>query len=82
MKFLTIVTVGFLLLNATLLAWVGVGMSRPWLLVLAGAFVAVSVLVVLALRRYRRLVAELQDDRREMRREVESLRDLLNRTQR
>jgi len=81
-KFLTIVTVGFLLLNAALLVWVGVGMSRPWLLVLAGAFVAASVLVVLALRRYRRLVAELQDDRREMKREVESLRDLLNRTQR
>jgi membrane protein implicated in regulation of membrane protease activity len=81
-KLLTIVTVGFLLLNATLLAWAGVGMRRPWLLALAGAFVAASVLVVLALRRYRRIVAELQDDRREMKRDVESLRELLNRTQR
>jgi membrane protein implicated in regulation of membrane protease activity len=76
-KLLTTFTVGFLLLNATLLVWAGVGMHRPWLVVAAGVFVAVSFLVVLALRRYRRIIAELQDDRREMKREVESLRELL-----
>jgi membrane protein implicated in regulation of membrane protease activity len=77
MKLLTTFTVGFLLLNATLLAWAGVGMHRPWLLVAAGAFVAASVLVILAWRRYHRIITELQDDRREMKREVEALRELL-----
>lgn len=77
MKLLTTFTVGFLLLNATLLAWAGVGMHRPWLLVAAGAFVAASFLIILAWRRYHRIVAELQDDRREMKREVEALRELL-----
>jgi membrane protein implicated in regulation of membrane protease activity len=76
-KLLTIVTVGLLLFNATLLTWAGVGMERPWLLVAAGVCVAASVLVVLAWRRYRRILTELPDDRREMKREVESLRELL-----
>ena len=77
MKLLTFVTVGLLVFNATLLAWAGVGMARPWLLVAAGVCVAASVLVLLAWRRYRRILAELPDDRREMKREVESLRELL-----
>jgi len=76
-KILTIVTLGLLLFNATLLAWAGVGMERPWFLVAAGVCVAASVLVVIAWRRYRRIVAELPDDRMEMKREVESLRELL-----
>ncbi|HEV8264793.1 MAG TPA: hypothetical protein VGQ06_07565 [Gemmatimonadales bacterium] len=77
MKTLTAFAVGFLLLNAVLLTWTGVGMGRPWLLVAAGVCVLASVLVVLAWRRYRRILAELQDDRREMKREVESIRELL-----
>jgi len=76
-NFLTLATLGLLLFNATLLAWAGVGMERPWLLVAAGVCVAASVLVVLAWRRYRRIVAELPDARREIKREVESLRELL-----
>jgi membrane protein implicated in regulation of membrane protease activity len=76
-KVFTTFTVGFLLLNATLLAWAGVGTHRPWLVVAAGGFVAASFLVVVAWRRYRRIIAELQDERREMKREVESLRELL-----
>jgi len=76
-KLLTFVTVGLLLFNATLLTWAGVGMERPWLLVAAGVCVAASILVLLAWRRYRRILAELPDDRREMKREVESLRELL-----
>ena len=77
MKVLTAFTVAFLLLNAILLAWAGVGMHRPWLVVAAAVCVGVSFLVILAARRYRRLVAELQDERRDMKRDVESLRELL-----
>lgn len=77
MNLLTILTVGLLLFNATLLAWAGVGMGRPWLLLAAGVCVVASVLVVLAWRRYRRILAELPDDRRAMKREVESIRELL-----
>ena len=81
MKILTAFAVVFLLLNAVLLGWAGIGMHRPWLVVAAGVFVAASFLVILAGRRYRRIVAELQDERRDMKREVESLRELLrNRT--
>jgi len=76
-KTLTFVALGLLLFNATLLVWAGVGMERPWLLVAAGVCVAASVLVVVAWRRYRKIVAELPDDRLEMKREVESLRELL-----
>ena len=77
MTLLTAFAVAFLLLNAVLLGWAGIGMHRPWLVVAAGVFVAVTVLVILAGRRYRRIVAELQDERRDMKREVESLRELL-----
>ena len=71
MKLLTAFAVAFLLLNAVLLGWAGIGMHRPWLVV------AATFLVILAGRRYRRIVAELQDERRDMKREVESLRELL-----
>jgi hypothetical protein len=76
-KLLTAFAVAFLLLNAVLLGWAGIGMHRPWLVVAAGVFVAATFLVVLAGRRYGRIVAELQDERRDMKREVESLRELL-----
>lgn len=77
MKLLTAVTIGLLLFNATLLAWAGVALERPWLLVAAGVCVVSSVLVVFAWRRYRRILAELPDARREMKREAEALRELL-----
>ena len=77
MKLLTAFAVAFLLLNAVLLGWAGLGMHRPGLVVAASVFVAAAVLVILAGRRYRRIVAELQDERRDMKREVESLRALL-----
>lgn len=77
MKLLTAFAVAFLLLNAVLLGWAGIGMHRPWLVVAAGVFVAATCFVILAGRRYRRIVAELQDERRDMKREVESLRELL-----
>jgi hypothetical protein len=76
-KVLTAFAVVFLLLNAVLLGWAGLGMHRPWLVVAASVCVAVTFLVIFAARRYRRIVAELQDERRDMKREVESLRELL-----
>ena len=44
----------------------------------AGACALGSVLVVLGWRRYRRTLAELDAARREIRREVESIRELLH----
>jgi hypothetical protein len=76
-KFVTIFAVGFLVLDATLLAWAGVRTGRPWLLIIAAVCAAATSLPVLAWRRYRRTLAELEDDRREMKREVEELRALL-----
>lgn len=77
MKILTAFAVVFLLFNAVLLSWAGLGMHRPWLVVAASVCVAVTFLVIVAARRYRQIVAELQDERRDMKREVESLRELL-----
>lgn len=67
----TIVAVGFLLLNAVLLA-----MIDHWLW--AGICGVSAGLVVLGWFRYRRAMAELTAARKEMKREVESLRDLLH----
>ncbi len=67
----TIFAVGFLLLDAVLFGLVG---RFVWACVCAVA----AVLVVLGWRRYRRAMAELADARREMKQEVESLRQLLH----
>jgi hypothetical protein len=67
----TILAVGFLLLDAVLFAVV----SR---FVWAGACAVAAGLVVVGWRRYRRAMAELADARKEMKREVESIRDLLH----
>lgn len=67
----TIFAVGFLVLNAVLLAMIG-----HW--VWAAICVAVAVLTVLGWFRYRRAMAELAEARKDMKREVESLRDLLH----
>ena len=67
----TIFAVGFLLLNATLLVMV----NR---FVLAAVFAVAAVLVVIGWFWYRRAMRELADARKEMKREVESLRDLLH----
>ena len=67
----TIVAVGFLLLDALLFALV----SRfVWAAVCGGA----AGLVVLGWHRYRRAMQELADARQEMKREVELLRALLH----
>jgi hypothetical protein len=67
----TIFAVGFLLLDAVLFALVG---RFVWATVCAVA----AILVLLGWRRYRRAMAELADARREMKQEVESLRQLLH----
>jgi hypothetical protein len=67
----TIFAVGFLLLDAALFALV----SRfLW----AGVCAFAAILVIVGWRRYRRAMEELADARREMKREVESIRSLLH----
>ncbi len=74
---LTTFTVGFLALDALLLGYLGVVLSRP-LVVASGAVCAVAaVLVVVGWRRYRRALVELDAARQAMRAELESIRDLL-----
>jgi HEPN domain-containing protein len=67
----TIFAVGFLLLNATLLFIVG---RYVW----ATVFAVSAVLAVVGWFWYRRAMRELADAKREMKREVESLRALLH----
>ena len=67
----TVFAVGFLALDAVLFTLVN---RFLW----AGVCAAATVLVVLGWRRYRRAMAELADARKEMKREVESIRELLH----
>ena len=76
---LTTFTVGFLLLDALLLGYSGIALHRVMLVVWAGVFLVLAVLVVLGWRRYRRVMSELERARREMRTEAESIRQLLHR---
>ena len=69
--------VGFLALDAVLLVFAGAATGRRLPLVGAAACAVAAVLVVVSWRRYRRLLVELQEARRAMRAEVESIRDLL-----
>jgi len=75
----TIAAAGFLLLDAALLAWAGLEIHRPWLVVVAGGFAVGAIAIPFGWRRYRRTLTELDDARREMRRETEELRALLSR---
>lgn len=76
---LTTAAVGFLGLDALLLAYAGVAWHRP-ALVAGGVVCAIGVVFVLvAWRRYRRTLAELDAAQREMRQEIESIRELLQR---
>jgi len=75
-----IFAVGFLALDAILLIYAGVELSR-WGLMAGGAACAFGVPVVVVLwRRHRRKMTELDEARREMRAEVESIRELLQST--
>jgi len=74
---LATLAVGFLLLDALLLGYVGVALHRPRLLAGAGACVALAIVVVLVWRRYRRVLVDIEAARRAMRDEAQAIRDLL-----
>jgi beta-lactamase regulating signal transducer with metallopeptidase domain len=76
---LTTFAVGFLLLDGVLLTYSGLALHRTMLVVWGVACVIAAGLVVLGWRRYRRAMAELEQARRELRAEAESIRDLLHR---
>ncbi len=75
---LTTFAVGFLALDGLLLAYGGFALGRPVLIVWGGVCLVAAVLVVLGWRRYRRILSDLERARREMRAEVESIRELLH----
>lgn len=72
--------VGFLLLDAALLAWAGVELRRAGLVAGAVACAFAAGAVVLLWRRYRRALADLDAGRDEMKAEVEAIRRLLRDT--
>ncbi|HEX4629082.1 MAG TPA: hypothetical protein VH137_09855 [Gemmatimonadales bacterium] len=75
---LTTFAVGFLLLDAVSLGYGGLALRRPQLVLWGGVCLVAALLVVLWWRRYRRLWTDLERARREMRAEVESIRQLLH----
>ena len=75
---LTTVAVGFLLLDALLLLYSGLALGRRWLVVWGVVCFIAAILVVLGWRRYRRALSDLERARREMRADVESIRQLLH----
>jgi hypothetical protein len=72
-----IIAIGFLSLDAVLLGIGGVASGRRWLLAGAGICLMLAGAVVLLWRRYRRALADIAAERRAMRDEAQSLRDLL-----
>lgn len=76
---LTTLAVGVLLLDAVLLVFGGVVLGRGLLVAVGAALGLLAGLVVLAWRRYRRTMAEVDAARREIRGDVEAIRELLHR---
>ena len=74
---LAILAIGFLAVDALLFLYSGLSLGRPGLVMSGVGCALVAVLVGLSWRRYRRAIAELEQARRDMRAEVESLRELL-----
>ncbi len=75
----TVAAVGFLLLDAYLLLYGAITFHRVSLGVGGALCFLLAVLVFVAWLRYRRILAELTDARRDMRHEVEELRELIRR---
>ncbi len=76
---LTTLATGVLLLDAALLVLGGVVLGRVVLVILGAACALVAALVLLGWRRYRRTMEELDAARREIRGDVDAIRDLLHR---
>ncbi len=76
---ITTAAVGVLLLDAILLTYAGVALRRPGLLVWAVVCLALAGVALLAWRRYRRAMNEIAVARREMRHDIEAIRELLHR---
>jgi uncharacterized membrane protein YccC len=76
-RFLAIFTVGFLLLDALLLIWLGVELSRGPLIAGGIACAVAAGVVILVWRRYRHVLDDISLQRREMKAEVEAIRHLL-----
>jgi len=74
---LAIFTVGFLLLDALLLIWLGVDQSRGRLVAGGVACLVAAGVVILVWRRYRHVLDDISVQRREMKAEVEAIRHLL-----
>jgi hypothetical protein len=74
---LTTLAVGFLALDAVLFAYLGFALKRLVLVAAAAVCAAGAAAVVLAWRRYRRLLTELAHARRAMKDEADALRALL-----
>lgn len=69
--------VGFLLLDAVLLVWLGLELRRRGLVAGGIACALGAALVVVLWRRYRQTLADLEAGRREMKAEAEAIRQLL-----
>ncbi len=69
--------VGFLLLDAVLLVWLGLELERRGLVAGGVGCALAAALVVVLWRRYRRTLADLDAGRREMKAEAEAIRALL-----
>lgn len=76
---LTTIAVGFLALDALLLGYAGVALHRASLVIWGAVCAVLAVAVIFGWRRYRRAMEEIAAARREMKREVEAIRDLLHR---
>jgi len=70
--------IGFLLLDAVLFAYSGFALHRMTNIVWGGICLVLVAPVVVLWRRYRRAMLELERDRRALRAEAESIRDLLH----
>lgn len=74
---LTTLAVGFLVLDAVLFAYAALLTGRARFFVAGAVCAAAAALVLLAWRRYRRTLVELERARDEMRTEIASIRHLL-----
>jgi len=74
---MAVFAVGFLLLDAMLLVWLGIDLKRPPLFWGGVVCAVAAAAVILVWRHYRRTLEDLDVRRQEMKAEAESLRQLL-----